>query len=150
VGPTRRLPRHRARVRDLARGRRARAAKKREDIPPEAVVVAQPGAAALVRGSLGGAGEVQPEIARRTYERVELEQRAVLLESALQVIGPVARAEAAPRDEIRAGRDRRGRVELQQRQPPDDLEEVRRARRLEQLRAYRDAPRLLLRQVVQR
>ena len=93
-----------------------------------------------------GAGEVEAEVAHRPDERVELEQRPILLERPLQVLGPVRRAEAAPGDEVGVRRDRRGGIDLQQRQPLDDLEQILRARRVEQLRAHRDPPRLLLRQ----
>ena len=61
-----------------------------------------------------------------------------------QVVGPVGRAEAAPGDEVRAGRDRRGRVDLEHRQLPDDRDQVGRPRRVEQLRAHGDPPGLAL------
>ena len=73
-----------------------------------------------------------------------LEQRAVLLQRLLEVGGLVRRAEAAPGDEVGAGRDRRGRVDLQQGQLPHDREQVGRPGCVEQLRAHRDAPGLRL------
>src|SRR6476646_4337700 len=62
------------------------------------------------------------------------------------MVGPVRRAEAAPGDEVRVRRDRRRGIDLQQREPLDDLEQVVGPRRVEQLRAQRDPPRLLPRQ----
>jgi hypothetical protein len=65
---------------------------------------------------------VEAQVADRPDQRVALEQRALLLESLLKVGGLVCRAEAAPGDEIGAGRDGRGRVDLQQGQFLHDLQ----------------------------
>ena len=66
----------------------------------------------------------------------------------LEVEPVVARAEPAPGDEVGTRRDRRGRVDLEQCQPLHDREEVRRPGRVEHLGTNRDAPRVLLRQLV--
>ncbi len=143
VRPAGRRPRHDTRVRDVAGRERARALQQPEDVPPAAVVVAEPHVHPPLAAPSAGTGEVEAEVAHRPDERVELEQRPILLERSLQVLGPVRRAEAAPGDEVGVRRDRRGGIDLQQRQPLDDLEQIRRARRVEQLRAHRDPPRLL-------
>ena len=91
-----------------------------------------------------GAGEVQAEVAHRPHERVVLEHRSVLLQRLLELGGPIRRAQAAPGDEVGAGGDRRGRVDLQEGQPLHDGQELGRPRRVEQLRPHRDAPGLRL------
>ena len=123
---------------------RPRCAEPVEDVAPEGVVVAEPGAGVVVARLVGRAGEVQTEVSHRPHERVELEQRAVLLERLLEVVGLVRRAEAAPGDEIRTGRDGRGRVDLQQGQLLDDCEQISRPASVEQLGPHRDAPGLRL------
>jgi hypothetical protein len=97
---------------------------------------------------VGGAGEVDAEIGGRPDHGVELEERPLLLEGAFQVRRVVARAEPAPEHEVGAGRDRGGRVDLQERQALDDGQQVGRPRCVEQLRADGDPARLLLRQPV--
>ena len=87
-------------------------------------------------------GEVEAEVAHRPDDAVELEQGPIDLERLLQVGRPVVGPEPAPRDEVRARRDGGGRIELQQRQPLDDLEQVGGSRRIEQLGTDRDPPRL--------
>jgi hypothetical protein len=67
-----------------------------------------------------------------------------MLHGLLEVGGLVRRAKAAPGDEIRAGRDRRGRIDLQQGQLLYDREQLGRPGRVEQLCAHRDAPGLRL------
>ena len=71
-----------------------------------------------------------------------LEQRPVALERGRELRRVVAVPETAPRDEVGCGRDHRRRVELQERQPVDDLEQVARPLRVQQLRADRDPARL--------
>ena len=88
--------------------------------------------------------EVEAQVAHRPHQRVELEQRAVLLERPLQVARLIRRAEAAPGDEVRARRDGRGRVDLQQCQLPHDREQIGRPGGIEELRAHRDAAGLRL------
>src|SRR5262249_12237402 len=61
---------------------------------------------------------------------------------------PIARAEAAPRYEVGARRDRRGGVDLEHGQRPDELDQLGRSVRIEQLRADGDPPGLVLRQLV--
>src|SRR5581483_4638371 len=53
-------------------------------------------------------------------------------------------------DEVGVRRDGRGRIDLQERQSFHDGEQALRARRVEQLGAHRDPPRLLLRQPMHR
>ena len=148
VGPPGRGPRHHARVRDVARAQRPGAAEQLEDVAPEAVVVADPRVRALVTAARPTGREEQAEVAHRPHQRVVLEQRAVLLQSLLEVVRPVRRAEAAPGDEVGAGRDRRSRVDLEQGQLPHDREQVGRPGCVEQLRSHRDAPGLRLGQLV--
>ena len=148
VRPAARGPRHCGRVRELARAQRARVAQPLEDVAPEAVVVLQPDPRALVARALVRPGEVEAEVARRPDQRVELEQRALFLQRVFQVVGPVRRAEPAPEDQVRARRDRRRRVDLQQGQPLHDLEQVGRTRLVEQLRPDRDPPCLRFREPV--
>ena len=114
VGPPGRGPRHHARVRDLARAQGPGAAEQLEDVAPEAVVVADPRVRALVTAARPTGCEVQAQVAHRPHQRVVLEERAVLLQGLLEVSGLVRRAKAAPGDDVRAGRDRRGWVDLQQ------------------------------------
>ena len=64
------------------------------------------------------------------------------------MLGPVARAEPRPGDEVGGRRDRRRRVELQQRQVLDRREQVRRPVGVEQLGADRDPAGALLRQLM--
>ena len=128
--------------REAARRHRSRPAQPLDDVPSEGGVVADPGTRSVPRGPVGRAGQVQGQVAHRADVRVELEQAAVLLQGLLDLSGVVGRAEAAPGDEIGAGRDRRGRVDLEQGQSPDDLKQVARPRGVEQLRAHGDAPRL--------
>ena len=124
VRPPGRDPRHHARVRDVARAQRPGAAEQFEDVAPEAVVVADPRVRALVNTARPAGREVQAEVAHRPHQRVVLEQRAVLLQGLPEVVRPVRRAEAAPGDEVRAGGDRRSRVDLEQGQLPDDGEQI--------------------------
>lgn len=116
----------------------------------KAVVVAEPCPGSLVARPVGGAREVEAEIADRAHHRIELEQRAVLLEGVFELVGSVRGAEATPGDEVGARRDGRGRVDLQQGQPLHDCDELGWARRVEQLRAHRDPPRLRLREPMHR
>ena len=69
---------------------------------------------ALVTAARPAGREAQAQVAHRPHQRVVLEQRPVLLEGLPEVGGPVRRAKAAPGDEVRTRRDRRGRVDLQQ------------------------------------
>jgi len=69
-----------------------------------------------------------------------LEERPVVLERLLQVLGAVRRAEPAPGDEVGARRDRGGRVDLEERQVLHHGEQVVRAARIEELCADRDPP----------
>ena len=112
--------------------------------------VAQPDSRRSWLGTVRGAGELEAEIGHRPDQRVTLEQRAVRSTACFRCSGRYDGAEPAPRDEVGARRDRRRRVDLEQRQPLDDREQVGRPRRVEQLRAHRDAPRLLLREPVHR
>ena len=108
------------------RKRRCRAASR-------ALVVARP---------LGRAGEVQAEVASSAAPSRRAEQRPTCSTARLSSAGLVRRAEAAPGDEIGARRDRGGRVDLQQGQPLHDRVQLGRPRRIEQLRAHRNAPSL--------
>jgi hypothetical protein len=70
----------------------------------------------------------------------------MLLERPLEILRPVGGAEPAPGDEVRARRDGRGQVDLEQRQLLNDLEQVGWARCVEQLRAHHGLPGLRFRQ----
>ena len=91
---------------------RAGAAEQLEDVAPEAVVVADPRVRTLVTAARPTARQVEAKVAHRPHQRVVLEQRAVPLQRLSEVVRPIGRAEAAPGDEIGAGRDRRRRVDL--------------------------------------
>ena len=67
----------------------------------------------------------------------------MLPERPLELLGTVEPAEAAPEHEIGTRRDGRGRFVLHEREPPHGVEEVDRARRVEELGTHRDATRLL-------
>ena len=86
-----------------------------------------------------GAGKDEPNVGHRTDESVVLEQRAVLLERSPQLLRSVGRAESAPRDEVGGGRDHPRRVDLQEREMRDELDEIGRPARVETLGANRDA-----------
>ena len=73
-----------------------------------------------------------------------LEERAVLLQGLREVGGLVRRAKATPGDEVRAGGDGRGGVDLQKGQLLDDREQFGGPGCVEHLRAHRDASGLLL------
>jgi len=62
-----------------------------------------------------------------------LDQGAVVLGGLGQVGGVVGRAEPAPQDEVGARCDGRGGVDLQEREAVDDVDDVGRAWRIEQL-----------------
>ena len=66
----------------------------------------------------------------------------------LQLLGRVRGAEPTPRDEIGVRRDGVRRVDLQHREPAHDVQQGRRTRRVEQLRAHRDPTRIRPRQLV--
>ena len=73
-----------------------------EDVAPERVVVAKPHAGPrLPRRPLLGSGQVEPDVAHWPHERVVLEQLSLPLERPPNLLGPVRRAEARPRDEVR-------------------------------------------------
>ena len=148
VRPTGRRPGDAARVGDVARGQRPSRPQQLQDVAPERIVVPEPHTLLLVGRPLGRPGEVEPDVAHRPDQSVLLEQGALILERPLQVVGPIGGAEPAPGDEVGARRYRCGRVELEQRQPPHDLEQIRRPRRVEQLRAHSDPAGLLLGQPV--
>ena len=148
VRPAGRGPGDDARVRDVARGERSGARQPLDDVAAKRIVLLDPKARALPRRPVGRAREVQPDVAHGPDERVVLEQRPVLLERPGELRGTVGRAEPAPRDEVCARRDRGGRIDLEERQPVDERQEVGRAARVEHLRTDGDAPGLLVCQVV--
>ena len=118
VRPPGRRPRHDARVRDVARGQRPGAAEQLEDVAPEAVVVAEPVTrAARSCGQSAAPARYRPRsLIGRTSALCSNSVRSCS-SACWRCVGLVRRAEAAPGDEVRARRDRRGRVDLQQRQP---------------------------------
>ena len=123
----------------------SRAAQQLEDVAPELVVGRHPLARLVVVRPLLGARQVQAHIAHRPHHRVELEERPLLLELALELVGPVGGAQTAPGHEVRARRNRRGRIDLEERQLPNDGDEVARPFRVEHLRPNCDPPRLRFR-----
>jgi hypothetical protein len=87
----------------------------------------------------------------RSLWRSQLRVRSwVGLQRLLQLFRPVRRAQAAPEDEVGVRRDGCGRIDLQQRQSLDHREQALGPRRVEQLGANGDAPRLRLRQAMHR
>ena len=84
-------------------------------------------------------GAVERQVLARTQEGAQFDELA-RVECLDQVGGLECRTEPAPRDELGVRRDGRGRVELQQRQLPDDVEQVDRTGVVEQLRPHGDPP----------
>jgi len=82
-----------------------------------------------------------PEGDQRWLGRV-LEQRPLTLERGRQLGTFIRRTEAAPQHHVRGRRDRRGRVQLEERQPVDDPEQVTRPLCVQELGSYGDSPRL--------
>ena len=95
-----------------------------------------------IAGSMSGSRLVGPERA------VELEQQPVDLDRLLQLPGLVRPADPRPQHRVLAGRDRRGRVDLDVAELLGDLDDVARAVGVEQLRAHDDAARLVAREPV--
>ena len=83
------------------------------------------------------------EILDRPDVRVPLEELLLVPEQPIE-LGDVVRAEPAPEDELLRRRDRRDRVDLEEAEPADRVEDGRR-RAVEELSADRDPPRLLRR-----
>ena len=143
VGPACRGPGHDARVGDVAREQRTLGLESGEDVATERVVGGQPVDHERVGLGVAHLGDDGGHVLGTAHEGNGLDEGAVVLECAGQVGRVVAAAEPAPQHEVGAGCDGRGRVDLQQGQPLDDLDEVGRARQVEQLRVDRDATRLV-------
>ena len=109
----------------------------------------------------GHLGEVQAEVRHRPHHRERRLDHGRLQRDARTACGParapacswagcVAFAQPAPGDEVRARRDRRRRVQLQERQPVDDARQVTRPVGVEQLRPDGDPASLLATQPADR
>ncbi len=134
---------------DLAAEQRAARLELAQDIAPEGrvflevrdeVVVSGAGAPAHLRLQ-------QRQVFGGIEERVPLDELPLLPEQPVELGAVVGRAEPAPEHEVLRRRDGRDRVELQEAEPADRREHVRR-RAVEQLRADGDPPRLLERDSV--
>ena len=139
----------------VGRPQRAGLAQEAEHVLAERLVgVEPPGRPRVAPRPVGHVRQVEAEVRHRSHHRqrwlgvvvlgAELEQRALALERPLQLGRVVGVAEATPGDEVGARCHDRRRVELEERQPVDDLEEVGRPLGVEQLGAHGDAPRRLL------
>ena len=141
VRPAARLPRHDARVRDVARSSgpeapsRSRTSRRNESLSRRARRASAPTAATRQRRR--GRARRRPSAGRARCARTASARRAP---AGAARAGTTSRG--ASRRRGRRRRDRRRRVDLEQRQVRDDLDEIGRALRVEQLRANRDAARL--------
>ena len=88
------------------------------------------------------------QVARRPDVGHGLDEGAVVLDRLDEGGGVVGRAEPAPQHEVGARCDRRGRVDLQDREAVDDVNEVCRTRLVEQLRVDRDPAGFILVQTI--
>ena len=150
VVPARGPPGHLAGVRELAGRQRAVAAQQLEDVAPALVVGLDPlrdvvlPVLHLVRppGPDRHLGAERRQVLAGPDHPVVVDQ-PLLVECVAQVTRVVRRPEPAPEQQVRTRGDRGDRVVLDQRQPVHDLEQVGGPRRVQQLRAHRDPPRLL-------
>ena len=138
AGPAARRPRHLARVGHVAGEERPGVAQARQHVLAEAGIRVEPGAEGLAGGPRPQLGQVERQIAHRPDERVELEQRPVVLQGRREPLRVVRRAEPRPGDEVGARGDRRRRVELEEREALDHRHELGRPLGGEQLRADGD------------
>ena len=148
VGPARRRPRLDAGVGDVAGQQRALLLQQREDVAAERLVRLEPRCGEGVHLRITDLGDHGWQVARRPDVGDGLDEGAVVLDGLGQVGGVVGRAEPAPQDEVGARCDGRGGVDLQEREAVDNVNEVGRARRVEQLRVDRDLAGFVLFQTV--
>lgn len=148
VVPPARPPRHDAGVGEIARRERAVGPESFEDVAAAGVVgldprddVLHPPRERPLARPVGHLRAVQREILARPDHHVQLDQSPVGQRS-LQVLRPVCRPQPAPQHEVGAGRDGRCLVHLQQRQGPDDVQQVGMRGVVEQLGPDRDPTRL--------
>ena len=99
---------------------------------------------------VGGAGEVEAQIAHGPHQGVEFEQGSVLLKSLGEVIGLIRRPETTPGDQICARRNSRGWVELEERELFHHWHESGWPGGIEQLGTDGDSPGLDLSELVHR
>ena len=144
VGPAGRLPRHRTSVWQLASRRRAVGRKPAQDVTATAVVGQHPLVTRLSPARqivaaipLVHIGSVERNVLARSDDAPQLDQLAVLNQHP-QLIGLVGAAEATPQHQVSTRGHGGGRLDVKQRQPTDDLEQVGRLRAVEQLRADGD------------
>jgi len=148
VRPARRRPRLDARVGDVAGEQRAILLQQREDVAAEGLVRLEPRCDAGVHLAITDLGDHGWQVTRRPDVGDRLDEGSVVLDGPGQVGGVVGRAEPAPQDEVGARCDGRGGVDLQEREAVDDVNEVGRARRGEQLRVDGDPAGFVLGQTV--
>ena len=129
---------------EVPREHRAAPLELAEDVPAEACVrrqeVAHPGVAAL-RPVTAHPGADERQIVDRPDERVPLEELPLLPDEPVE-LGDVEPAEPAVQHEVLRRCDRRDRIELQEAEPLDDVQDTG-AAPVQQLRAHGDAPRAL-------
>ena len=138
VGPARRRPWLDARVGDIPGEQRALLLQQRENVAAERLVLLEPRCGEGVRLRITDLGDHGWQVARRPDVGDGLDEGAVALDGPGQVGGVVGGAEPAPQDEVGARCDGRGGVDLEEREPVDDLDQAGRAWRGEQLRVDRD------------
>ena len=159
AGPAGRLPRHHAGVGNVARHQRSRLAQQVQDVPAEGIVLLEPSMRArpgwrpapllVVRERpRGHLGEVEPEVGHRADVGAHLVEGSVLPQRLGQLRRPVGVAQPCPRDQVGTRCDRRRRVDLEEGQVADDLEQIGRPPRVQQLGTDGDAAGLGLGQPV--
>ena len=145
VVPAAGAPRHHAGVGQLAGRQRPVGAEPVEDVAPAVVVGPHPVAHVLLplaqlagAGPLGHLGAEQRDVLGRPQRLVQLDQ-PLLVDGVPQLLRVERRPQPAPQHQLGARRDRAGRLELQQRELPDRLDQVGRPLPGQQLGPHRDA-----------
>ena len=130
-------------VLDLAREERAALAELLQDVAAEGGVLLEERDQSEVERPVAAAHQrlEDRQVLARVDEGAPLDQLPLLPEEALELRG-VERPEPAPEDEVLRRRDARNRVELEEAEPADGLEDAARPA-VEPLRAYGDPARLL-------
>src|SRR5215207_1160351 len=135
------------RVLEVARQQRPAPFELAEDVPPESSLLlqelARPALPLVAAPRLAHPRADEWQVFERPDERVPLEEFPLFPQKAIE-LRLVERAEPAPEDELLRRRDSRDRIDLEEAEPADRLENVAR-RPVEELRANREPSRLLRR-----
>ena len=130
---------------DLARDKRPPAFELAEDVPANRRAFLQkrldPSLAGVVLALPAHAGEQHRKLLDRVDERVDLDELVLLPDQAVELL-PSVGPEPAPEHEVLRRRDRRDRIDLEEAEPADRLQDAAR-RAVEQLRPHRYPPCLL-------